>query len=77
MKPENFILKVIDSRISSNKGREIATEKTYKPRPVFEETRYTFHNEPNPRISFLHCSKIEQLNPPPNRIARDRIKQYE
>ena len=40
IKPENFILKAIDNRISSNIGRQIATEKTYKPRPVLEEIRY-------------------------------------
>ena len=39
-KPQRIILKVIDKRISSNIGGEIATEKTYKPRPVFEKIGY-------------------------------------
>ena len=39
IKHENFILKAIAYRISSNRSREITAEKTYKPRPVFEETR--------------------------------------
>ena len=40
IKPENFILKAIDNSFSSNRGGEIATEKTFEPRPVFEEIRY-------------------------------------
>ena len=40
IKPENFILKAIAYRISSNIDREITTEKTYKPWPVFEEILY-------------------------------------
>ena len=39
LKAENFILKAIAYHMSSNISREVTTEKTYEPRPVFDEIR--------------------------------------
>ena len=44
IKYEIFILKAIAYHISSNIGREITTEKAYKPRSVFEEIQYGILN---------------------------------